>query len=102
MKKITLLLSLLITSIGFSQTELLTNGDFSNGDTNWALTGGSVVNGEAAFSSTASGGNAWDNQLVQGSLTFTNAQQYTISFDARADVARNITLAIQNVGAWDD
>ena len=102
MKKITLLLSLLITSIGFSQTELLTNGDFSNGDTNWALTGGSVVNGEAAFSSTASGGNAWDTQLVQGSLTFTNAQQYTISFDARADVARNITLAIQNVGAWDD
>ncbi|MGB1393655.1 MAG: carbohydrate binding domain-containing protein [Flavobacteriaceae bacterium] len=102
MKKITLLLSLLITSIGFSQTELLTNGDFSNGDTSWALTGGSVVNGEAAFSSTASAGNAWDTQLVQGSLTFTNAQQYTISFDARADVARNITLAIQNVGAWDD
>ena len=34
MKKITLLLSLLITSIGFSQTELLTNGDFSNGETN--------------------------------------------------------------------
>ena len=102
MKKITLLLSLLIKSIGFSQTELLTNGDFSKGDTSWAFTAGSVVNGEAAFSSTASGGNAWDTQLVQGSLTFTNAQKYTISFDARADVARNITLAIQNVGAWDD
>ena len=102
MKKITLLLSLLITSIGFSQTELLTNGGFSNGDANWAFTGGSVVNGEAAFATTASAGNAWDTQLVQGSLTFTNAQQYTISFDARADAARNITLAIQNVGAWDD
>ena len=102
MKKITLLLSLLITSIGFSQTELLTNGDFSNGDTNWALTGGSVVSGEAAFATTASAGNAWDTQLVQGGLTFTNAQEYTISFDARADAARNITLAIQNFGAWTD
>ena len=103
MKKITLLLSLLITSIGFSQTELLTNGDFSNGDTNWAFTGGgSVVSGEAAFSTTASGGNPWDTQLVQGSLSFTNAQEYTLSFYARADAARDITVAIQNVGAWDD
>ena len=102
MKKITLLLSLLITSIGFSQTELLTNGDFSNADTNWALTGGSVVNDEAAFATTASGGDPWGTQLVQGSLSFINAQQYTISFDARADAARDITFAIQNVGAWTD
>ena len=46
MKKITLLLSLLMTSIGFSQSELLTNGDFSNGDANWVFTGGSVQSGE--------------------------------------------------------
>ena len=102
MKKITLLLTLLMTSIGFSQTELLTNGDFSNGDTNWAFTGGSVQSGEAAFATTNAAGNPWDTQLVQGSLTFTNAQEYTISFDARADAARDITFAIQNVGAWDD
>ena len=102
MKKITLLFSLLITSIGFSQTELLTNGDFSNGDTNWALTGGSVVSGEAAFATTASAGNPWDTQLVQASLAFSNAQEYTVSFDARADAARSITVAIQNVGIWTD
>jgi hypothetical protein len=102
MKKITLLLSLLITSIGFSQTELLTNEDFSNGETNWTLTGGSVVSGEAAFATTLSVGDPWGTQLVQGSLSFTNAQQYIISFDARADAARSITVAIQNVGAWDD
>ena len=102
MKKITLLLSLLMTSIGFSQSELLTNGDFSNGDANWVFTGGSVQSGEAAFATTASAGNPWDTQLVQGSLAFTNAQQYTISFDARADAARDITLAIQNVGVWTD
>ena len=101
MKRITLLLSLLITSIGFSQ-ELLTNGDFSNGDTSWAFTGGSVVSGEAAFATTASGGDPWSTQLVQGSLAFTNAQEYTITFDARADAARNITIAIQNVGIWTD
>lgn len=102
MKKIILLLSLLITSIGFSQTELLTNGDFSNGDANWALTGGSVVNGEAAFATTASGGDPWGTQLVQASLAFTNEQEYTITFDARADATRDITLAIQNVGIWTD
>jgi hypothetical protein len=102
MKKIIFILSLLITSIGFSQTELLTNGDFSNGETSWALTGGSVASGEAAFATTNAAGDPWTTQLVQAGLKFNGAQEYTVTFDARADAARVITLAIQNIGVWSD
>ena len=102
MKKITLLLTFLIASIGFSQTELLTNGDFSSGDANWALTGGSVVSNEAAFATTNAAGDPWTTQLVYGGLSFTNTQEYVLSFKARAAAARDITVAIQNVGIWND
>ncbi len=103
MKKITLLLALLVYSIGFSQTELLTNGDFASGTDSWVGTGPfSVVSGEAFFSSTNAGGNPWDTQLVQGSMAFVNVQEYTFTFYARAAADRNITVAIQNVGIWDD
>ncbi|HEY5686790.1 MAG TPA: T9SS type A sorting domain-containing protein [Yeosuana sp.] len=103
MKKITFLLALLTCSLGFSQTELLTNGDFSNGGANWAFDGGgSVVGGEAVFPATAATGNPWDTQLVQGSLSFTAGQEYTLTFKARAAAARDITVAIQNVGIWND
>ena len=60
MKKITLLFFLLAVSFGYSQTELLTNGDFENGTAPWV--GGaefSVVGGEAFISSTNAGGNPW-------------------------------------------
>ena len=102
MKKITLLFAFLITSIGFSQTELLTNGDFENGTAPWVGNNFSVVAGEAFISSTNAGGNLWDTQLVHGGLAFVNAQEYTLTFWARAAADRNITVAIQNVGIWDD
>jgi hypothetical protein len=104
MKKITLLFALLITSIGFSQAiDLLTNGDFSNGKENWV--GGdtfSVVEEEAFISETNAGGNLWDTQLVYGGLEFENAKEYVFTFYARAAAERKITVAIQNVGMWDD
>lgn len=102
MKKITLLFAFLITSIGFSQTELLTNGDFSNDKDSWSGSEFTVVSGEAFFASTAAGGNPWDTQLVQGSLSFVASQEYVLTFKARSTVNRKITVAIQNVGAWDD
>lgn len=102
MKKITLLLAFLITSIGFSQTELLTNGDFSNDKDSWSGSDFTVESGEAYFSSTNAAGNPWDTQLVQGSLSFTDAQEYVLTFKARSSVSRKITVAIQNVGIWND
>ena len=103
MKKITLLLALLISSIGFSQTyDLLTNGDFENGTAPWTGNNFTVVGGEAFISATNAGGNAWDSQLVHGSLEFENAKEYVLTFYARAAANRKITVAIQNVGVWDD
>jgi len=102
MKKIILLLALMISSLGFSQTELLTNGDFENGTSPWVGNNFSVVSGEAYISSTNAGGNLWDTQLVQGGLAFVNGQEYTLTFWARAAADRTVEVAIQNVGAWDD
>jgi hypothetical protein len=102
MKKITLLFTLLISVFGFSQN-LITNGDFTNGATNWTLDGGgTVVSGEAFFSTSSAAGNPWDTQLVQGTIPFTAAAQYRLTFKSRAVTNRNITVAIQNPGAWTD
>ena len=89
-------------SLGYSQN-LITNGDYENGTTGWAFgSTGSVVNGEAYYSSSALAGNPWDTQHVFGGMSFTNGIQYTLTFKARAAVNRNITVAIQNVGIWND
>jgi Carbohydrate binding domain/Putative metal-binding motif/Secretion system C-terminal sorting domain len=102
MKKILLLIFLLTFSLGQSQN-LLTNGDFSNGINNWSFgPQGTVTGGEAFYSSTNTGGNPWDTQLVQGGMSFTSGTSYTLTFKARAAVNRNITVAIQNVGIWND
>ena len=102
MKKITLLITLLISFFGFSQN-LITNGDFANGTTNWTLDGGGVVvSGEAFFSTSSAAGDPWATQLVQGSIPFTAAAQYRLTFKSRAVANRNITVAIQNPGAWTD
>jgi hypothetical protein len=102
MKKITLLITLLISFFGFSQN-LITNGDFANGTTNWTLDGGgAVVSGEAFFSTSSAAGDPWATQLVQGSIPFTAAAQYRLTFKSRAVANRNITVAIQNPGAWTD
>ncbi len=103
MKKITLLFALLVTSIGFSQTyDLLTNGDFENGTAPWVGNNFSVVAGEAFISTTNAGGDPWSTQLVHGSLEFENGKEYVLTFYARAAANRQITVAIQNVGAWTD
>ena len=103
MKKITLLLiAFLVTSFGFAQTELITNGDFSNDKTGWAGSEFVVQNGEAYFATTNAGGNPWDTQLTQANMNFTQGNQYVLKFKARAAAARKMTVAIQNVNVWDD
>ena len=102
MKKMSFLLMLMITSLVFSQN-LFTNGDFANGATGWTLDGGgSVVSGEAYFPTTNAAGNPWDTQLAQNGISFTAGATYTLTFKARAAANRNITVAIQNVGSWDN
>jgi len=102
MKKLLLLIFLMTISLGQSQN-LITNGNFENGTTGWVFgSTGSVVNGEAYYSSSSAAGNPWDTQHVFGGMSFTSGVKYTLTFKARAVVDRNITVAIQNVGIWND
>jgi endoglucanase len=102
MKKMSFLFMLMITSLVFSQN-LITNGDFASGATGWTLDGGgAVVSGEAYFATSNATGNPWDTQLAQNGISFTAGATYTLTFKARAAANRNLTVAIQNVGSWDN
>jgi endoglucanase len=102
MKKITLFIFLLISSMGFSQN-LITNGDFANGGTDWTFSSPGVVSsGEAYFSTTNAGGNPWDTELKQTGKSLTGGNTYTLTFRARAAANRNISVNIQNTGIWTD
>lgn len=102
MKKITLLIALMITSLGFAQN-LITNGDFANGTTGWTFGAPGVVSsGEAYYSTAAAAGNPWDTELKQTALSFTGGNTYTLTFRARAAANRTISVNIQNTNIWND
>ena len=103
MKKITLLLALLISSIGFSQ-ELLTNGNFETGNTtSWGGNAANVVteNGNSYNSANVeTAGNPWDVSLSQV-ISITNGETYTLKFDAWSDTSRTIIAGIGlNEAPW--
>ena len=103
MKKITLLLTLLISSIGFSQ-ELLTNGDFETGDTTgWIGNAANIVTeGGNSYNSAnvAAAGNSFDVNLSQV-LSITSGQTYTLRFDAWSDRDRTLIAGIGlNESPW--
>jgi endoglucanase len=99
MKKITFLIFLLITSLGFSQ-ELVSNGDFETGDaTGWVGNGNSpnvVDDGSgtnyvnAALVGAAA--EAWQTSLAQA-LALTEDQAYELSFDAYVDAGTATMIA---------
>ncbi|MDB4201604.1 carbohydrate binding domain-containing protein [Polaribacter sp.] len=96
MKKITLLLVLLITSIGLSQ-ELITNGNFETDDeTGWMGNAANVVtenNNSYNSANVETAGNAWDASLSQV-VSITNGETYTLKFDAWSDRSRIIVAGI--------
>nr|WP_315218802.1 T9SS type A sorting domain-containing protein [uncultured Flavobacterium sp.] len=93
---------MLISSMGFSQN-LITNGDFANGATDWTFSSPGVVSsGEAYFSNANAVGNPWDTELKQTGKSFTGGNTYTLTFRARAAANRNISVNIQNTGIWND
>lgn len=93
MKKITFLFVLLITSLGFSQTELVTNGDFETAlgtPPEWTGNGDGlnlVDDGTGNFVNEALVGAAaevWQTNLQQ-LITLTQDESYDVSFDASID-----------------
>ncbi len=78
---------LLVTSL-FAQTDLIKNGNFSSGSTNWSLgryggsSSGSVVNGEYAIIVSTAGTEHWHVQFTQTGLSLIQGRSYVFSFDA--------------------
>ncbi len=107
MKKITLMITLMLTSLGFSQ-ELTTNGDFQTG--NGSAWIGNAVNvldyGTGDFfneANVATAGNPWDVNLSQV-LPLTGGKTYTLKFDAWTGTGQSKTIVAGiglNQGPWD-
>lgn len=88
-----------------AQSELITNGSFSNGATYWNLGqyGGSsqgyVTGGEYRISVSRTGTEHWHVQFTQNNLTLEQGKTYIFSFDARKGTANSGTQRMQvNVG----
>ena len=101
MKKITLLIFLLISSVGFSQN-LVTNGDFQTGvATPWTGGAANVVDlGGSNFvnqAQVAAAGNPWDVNLSQN-ITLLNGKTYVLSFDAFTDNITGTRTMIAGLG----
>jgi mannose/cellobiose epimerase-like protein (N-acyl-D-glucosamine 2-epimerase family) len=96
---------LVLTSAIFSQTELIRNGTFSSGSTNWNLgkyggsSSGSVSSGEYAIIVTTPGTEYWNVQFTQGSLSLGQGKTYRFSFDAYKGTQNSGTQTMQvNIG----
>jgi uncharacterized repeat protein (TIGR02543 family) len=80
-------------------TNLITNGDFSNGGTGW--TNGGTTFGTVSFASqtadwtiTNGGGQAYEPQMIQG-VSLVAGRQYTLCFDIRTDEAvRSMVVSV--------
>jgi hypothetical protein len=95
--------------LAFSPSDnILINGNFSNGETNWNLTvlgagqaTSSVQNGEYAISIAHGGNFMWDINLTQGNLPIENGKTYKVSFDAYAAAPRQIAVLVgKNSDPW--
>ncbi len=101
MKKITFLLTLVASTLGFSQN-LVTNGDFQTGTaTPWYNNAANVVDlGGGNFvnqANVAVAGNPWDVNLSQDVL-LDNGKTYTFTFDAFTDSTTGSRTIVAGLG----
>tara|TARA_R100001443_G_scaffold77834_1_gene85050 strand:- start:4499 stop:5305 length:807 start_codon:yes stop_codon:yes gene_type:complete len=79
-----------------SSTELVTNGDFDNGEVAWTLGNGwSIIENKAKLVQVDT-----NNYLTQTIGTLVNAKNYKISFDLDIISATTTTIGISNTGAF--
>ncbi|MGL1903161.1 MAG: carbohydrate binding domain-containing protein, partial [Fibrobacterales bacterium] len=91
-------------------TDLVSNGDFNNGTTNWLIDGyngasvsGYVNNGEYTAAISNGGTKAWTIQMKQNAISLVQGRQYTIRFDARAASNRTVDVKLETDGSpWDN
>lgn len=92
----TLFLILIIGQVFAQGTELLTNGNFTNGTNGWWTQGATVTSDGAqiTFNITNPGTNAWDVQMGQGGLTLRKGYKYTLNWRAKRE-SGTITIQVQ-------
>ena len=90
-------------------TNLLKNGDFAATTTDWQFntSDAGTANGtisyaaqQADISVTAAGTENWHLQLMQGGFALEAGATYVLSFDAWANVARDVAIGLTTTG-WD-
>ncbi len=94
-----ILSSNLVQNGDFSQegAEQVTNGDFSNGSTDWSVVGlATISNSVASFVDNGTNGNAYINQNV-----FTVGKFYRVTFDITRYVAGRIQLQVNSLYSVD-
>ncbi len=84
-----------------SECELLQNGDFASGLSQWSLhtTDGAIaqanaVNGQCNIAISNGGTNIWSTQLSQGNIPLINGKTYKLSFDAYSEQIRTIKAGL--------
>ena len=86
--------------ITYSQENLILNGDFSQGETEWDLYNGpaeasfQVEDGVAVIEINNPGDNDWEPQLSQDEFAMQQNVEYRIRFQARSDEARSIIFGV--------
>ena len=96
MKKITILIALMITSLGFTQN-LITNGDFESGTTGWSGNASNVVTEGGNKYNAANvvvAGNPWDTNLSYVLPLTTQGKAYKLTFSAWSDTNRPLIAGI--------
>ena len=96
MKKITILIALMITSLGFTQN-LITNGDFESGTTGWSGNASNVVTEGGNKYNAANvvvAGNPWDPNLSYVLPLTTQGKAYKLTFSAWSDTNRPLIAGI--------
>jgi len=79
-------------------TELILNGNFNSGTTNWwngANTQSRVENGQWRIDVSSGAANAWDAIVGQSGLALASGQAYTLSFTATASASASIRTTVQ-------
>ena len=90
---------------GTGSTNLINNGDFSQGSTGWQLAcyNGAVAqsnfNNQQYLIAISNGGTQnWNVQVTQTGISLVQGKQYKFSFDASAEAARSIDAIIEKNG----
>ena len=90
-----------IKAIFKSECELLGNGNFTSGTSNWylytadgAISQMSISNDVCNISITNGGTNIWSTQLSQPNISLINGKSYKLSFDAYAEQNKTIMTGV--------